>query len=59
MTWWLIPLLATLAAWAWTRIGGTARGRVRPRPEPGSPEDAADLARFASALAKPLPGGRP
>jgi hypothetical protein len=59
VAWWLIPLLATLAAWVWTRVGGTGRGRLRPRPEPGSPQDARDLARFADALGKPMPGTRP
>jgi hypothetical protein len=57
VVWWLIPLVATLAAWAYTRVAGSGRGRVRPRPEPGSPEDRADLARFAEALRLPLPGG--
>ena len=54
MTWWLIPLVATTLAWAWTRMSATRGGRVRPRPEPGSPEDRRDLARFADALAQPL-----
>lgn len=57
MTWWLIPLLATLAAWVWTRVEGRTAARSRRRPEPGTPADAADLARFARALARPLPGG--
>ena len=58
MTWWLIPLVATLLAWAWTRLPGTRAGRVRPRPEPGSAEDVKDLARFAAALSRPMPGER-
>lgn len=62
MIWWVIPLLATLGAWIYTRVGGLSAGRIRPRPEPGSPQDAEDLARFAAALAQPLPvparGGR-
>lgn len=53
--WWLIPLAATLVAWAWTSIG-PRRGRLGPRPEPGTAEDAADLARFTRALERPLPG---
>lgn len=57
MIWWLIPLVVTLGAWAWTRRPG-GRMRVRPRPEPGSPQDAQDLARFADALHQPLPGPR-
>lgn len=57
MTWWLIPLLATLVAWAWTRVGGLTAARARRRPEPGTAADAADLARFAEALGRPLPGG--
>jgi hypothetical protein len=56
VTWWLIPLLATLAAWAYTRVAGVGRARLRPRPEPGSEADRRDLARFAEALARPLPG---
>ena len=58
VTWWLIPLVATTLAWAWTRMSATRGGRVRPRPEPGSPEDRRDLARFADALAQPLPQDR-
>ena len=58
MTWWLIPIVATLAAWVYTRAVGSWGGRVRARPEPGSPEDAKDLARFADALKRPIPGGR-
>jgi hypothetical protein len=56
--WWLIPLVATLIAWAYTRMGWSWRGRARPRPEPGSPADAKDLERFARALRSPLPDGR-
>lgn len=55
MIWWLIPLAATLAAWAYLRISGAGRGAHRRRPEPGSPEDQADLDRFAAALSAPLP----
>jgi hypothetical protein len=55
VVWWLIPLLATLAAWAYTRLAGVGQARVRPRPEPGSPADRRDLARFAEALGRPLP----
>jgi len=58
MTWWLIPVVATLAAWVYTRMAGSWGGRVRPRPEPGTPEDARDLSRFTDALDRPLPGGR-
>lgn len=58
MIWWLIPLVATFAAWAYTRLAWSWRGRGRSRPEPGSPQDAADLARFAEALHRPMPGGR-
>lgn len=50
MLWWVIPLVATLAAYIWTRVGGLSVGRVPAKPEPGSPEDLADLARFAAAL---------
>ena len=56
MIWWLIPLVVTLAAWAWTRRPGAGRMRVRPRPEPGSPQDVEDLARFADALHRSMPG---
>jgi hypothetical protein len=56
--WWLIPLVATLAAWAYTRLAGVGQARVRPRPEPGSAADRRDLARFAEALGRPLPGQR-
>lgn len=56
--WWLIPLCATLAAWLYTRGSTRVGGRVRTRPEPGSQADRADLARFAQALACPLPGAR-
>jgi hypothetical protein len=55
VAWWIIPLVATLAAWVYTRAA-LGRGRVRPRPEPGTPQDAADLARFEAALSEPLPG---
>jgi hypothetical protein len=58
VTWWIIPIMATVAAWAYTRVAGSWGGRVRPRPEPGSPEDVRDLARFADALRRPFPGGR-
>jgi hypothetical protein len=58
VVWWLIPLIATLSAWAYTRLAWSWRGRSKPRLEPGSPEDAADLARFAAALERPMPGGR-
>jgi len=57
MIWWIIPIVATLAAWVYTRAAGSWGGRVRARPEPGSPEDAKDLARFADALNRPIPGG--
>ena len=57
MIWWLIPVIATLAAWMYTRFRGPRGGRVRPRPEPGSPEDARDLARFAAALRSGHPEG--
>jgi hypothetical protein len=56
--WWLIPLVATLIAWIYTRTAGSWRGRTRPRPDPGSPADARDLERFARALRSPLPDGR-
>ena len=56
MIWWLIPLVATLAAWVYLRIAGAGRAAHRRRPEPGSPEDRADLARFAAALESPMPG---
>lgn len=55
MTWWVIPLVATLAAWAWTRVGGSWRHRRPVRHVPGSPEDRADLERFARALADRMP----
>ena len=58
MTWWIIPIVATLAAWVYTRVAGSRGGQVRPRPEPGTPEDARDLARFADALRRPITGGR-
>ena len=68
MIWWVIPLTATLLAWAWTRLGTRSTGpwaRVarssgaagRPGPAPGSPEDIRELARLADALNRPLPGG--
>ncbi len=57
MIWWLIPVVATLCAWIYTRVWGSRAGRVPPRPEPGTPADAADLARFTEALSRPLPGG--
>lgn len=56
MIWWLIPLVATLAAWVYLRVAGAGRVAARRLPEPGSPEDRADLARFADALRSPLPG---
>ena len=56
MIWWSIPILATLAAWLWTRFGARNRTAVRNRPEPGSPQDAAELARLSDALDRPLPG---
>lgn len=56
MIWWLIPLVATLAAWVYLRVAGPGRVAARRLPEPGSPEDRADLARFADALRSPLPG---
>ena len=55
MIWWSIPAVATLGAWLWTRRAATSSAALRPRPEPGSPEDAADLDRFAGALRRPLP----
>lgn len=55
MAWWSIPVLATTAAAVWLRIGGMGSTRLPRRPEPGSAQDAADLARFADALARPLP----
>ncbi len=58
MIWWLIPLAVTLAAWAWTRRPGAGRMRARPRPVPGSAQDAKDLARFADALEQPMPGAQ-
>ena len=58
MIWWLIPVVATLTAWAYTRLAGSRRGRTRPRPEPGSPADARELERFARALRTPMPDGR-
>ena len=58
MIWWLIPVIATLAAWVFTRVAGSRGGRLRPRPEPGSAEDARDLARFAEALGHRPPGAR-
>jgi hypothetical protein len=58
MIWWTIPVVATLLAWVWTRVAGMRSGRLRPRPEPGSPEDRRDLARFADALRRPMPGSR-
>lgn len=57
MIWWLIPLCATFGAWLCTRHSARVIGRRRSRPEPGSPADRADLARFEAALARPLPGG--
>jgi hypothetical protein len=56
VVWWLIPLLATVAAWVYTRVAGAGAARVRPRPEPGSEADRRDLARLAEALSRPLPG---
>lgn len=58
MIWWIIPAVATLAAWLWTRRAGAATPGVRVRPAPGSPEDVADLARFAAALRRALPDRR-
>lgn len=58
MVWWSIPAIATLAAWAYTRLAGSWGRAVRPRPQPGSPEDRADLARFAEGLRAPTPGSR-
>ena len=55
MIWWAIPTVATLAGWLWTRRRATSSPALRPRPEPGSAEDLAELARFASALSRPLP----
>lgn len=59
MIWWLIPLVATVSAWVYLRVAWSGRGSARRRPEPGSPEDRADLARFARALRQPMPGDRP
>jgi hypothetical protein len=58
VVWWLIPLVATLTAWVYLRL---VAGRVRGRRAlaPGSPEDAADLERFAAALRTPMPGAPP
>lgn len=58
MLWWIIPVVATLVAWVYTRVAGSWSGRSRRRPEPGSPEDQRDLARFAEALRRPGPGGQ-
>lgn len=55
MIWWSIPAVAMLGAWLWTRRTATSAATLRPRPEPGSPEDADDLERFARALRRPLP----
>lgn len=55
MVWWSIPAAATVAAWLWTRRAPTSATSLRPRPEPGSPEDLAQLERFADALQRPLP----
>jgi hypothetical protein len=58
--WWSIPIMATLVAWLWTRYATGTRRSVRTRPEPGSPQDAAELTRLSAALARPLPErGRP
>ena len=57
MVWWLIPILATLIAYVFLRFAGSTPARRR-RPEPGTPEDRAELARLAEALDQPLPGQR-
>lgn len=59
MVWWVIPALATIAAVIWTKLGSWSVGRVPPRPQPGSPQDRADLERFAAALAADWPGRVP
>lgn len=56
MHWWSIPVVATLAAWLYTRVAGSWGGRTRRRPLPGTPEDRADLERFSAALREPGPG---
>lgn len=57
MLWWVIPLVAAVAAHIWTRVGGLSVGRVPAKPEPGSPQDLADLAKFAAAL-REVPASR-
>jgi len=57
VVWWLIPLVATLAAWVLTRWADRLPGGLPERPAPGSAQDAAQLARLAEALRQPLPGG--
>jgi hypothetical protein len=56
VVWWLIPLVATLAAWLYTRMAGVGAARAKPRPVPGSPEDQRELRRFGEALGRPMPG---
>ncbi|MGV1003502.1 MAG: hypothetical protein ACOYEV_01800 [Candidatus Nanopelagicales bacterium] len=57
MLWWTIPFVSTFAAFLWARHRDLAAD-AQAGPEPGSPEDAADLARFAAALREPFPPAR-